>query len=91
MKDNLFAQVNYSARAGQKVTFDVSNDGKVPHNMRIAQADGNYDGPNSVVTDPEIVNAGKKATLSFTPATTGTYKFRCDLHPDQMIGTITVQ
>ena len=91
MKDNLFAQVNYSARAGQKVTFDVSNDGKAPHNMRIAQADGNYDGPNSVVTDPEIVNAGKKATLSFTPATTGTYKFRCDLHPDQMIGTITVQ
>ncbi len=91
MKDNLFAQTSYTVKAGQKTTFDLSNDGKLPHNMRIAQADGNYDGPQSVVSDPEIVNAGKKGTLTFTPASAGTYKFRCDIHPDQMTGIITVQ
>ena len=91
MKDNLFAQTSYTVKAGQKVTFDLTNDGKLPHNMRIAQADGNFDGPKSVVADPELIGSGKKGTLSFTPAAPGTYQFRCDFHPDQMKGTITVQ
>jgi nitrite reductase (NO-forming) len=90
-KDNLFATTSYTVKAGQKVTFDITNSGKVPHNMRVAQADGSFDGAGSVASDPEIVNPGKTATLSFTPTTPGTYKFRCDIHPDQMTGTITVQ
>ena len=56
-----------------------------------AQADGSFDGPGSVVSNPEVINPGKTATLTFTPTTPGTYKFRCDIHPDQMTGTITVE
>lgn len=91
MKDNFFAPTSYTATVGQTAKFDLSNDGKLPHNMRIAQADGSFDGPKSVVSEPEIINLGKKGSLSFTPATAGTYRFRCDIHPDQMTGTITVK
>jgi nitrite reductase (NO-forming) len=91
MKDNVFETTTLTAKLGQKVTYDVTNDGKVPHNMRIAAADGNYDSPESVVSVPEIISGGKKGTITWTPSKAGTYKFRCDLHPDQMTGTITVQ
>jgi nitrite reductase (NO-forming) len=91
MKDNVFETPTLTAKLGQKIVYNVTNDGKVPHNMRIAAADGNFDSPESVVSAPEIVSAGKAATVTFTPTKAGTYKFRCDLHPDQMTGTITVQ
>jgi plastocyanin len=44
-----------------------------------------------VVSVPEIIMAKKTATLTWTPAKAGTYNFDCELHPDQMTGTITVQ
>lgn len=91
MKDNVFETPKLTAKLGQKIEYDITNDGKVPHNMRIADSTGSYDGNDSVVSTPEIVGAGKKATLTWTPGKAGTYKFRCDLHPDLMIGTITVQ
>jgi nitrite reductase (NO-forming) len=91
MKDNLFEPKTISLKAGQTVTFNLTNQGKVIHNMRIADATGNYDGKESVVSDPELVGAGKTGTLKWTaPAKAGVYKFRCDVHPDQMTGTITV-
>ncbi len=89
MEDNLFNPNTLTIKAGQKTTINLVNQGKVPHNMHIALADGNYDNPASITGD--IVNAGKSGTIEFTPPAAGTYKFRCDIHPDQMTGTITVQ
>ncbi len=91
MKDNLFEPKDLTVKAGSSITFDVTNEGKVPHNMRIADASGSYTSKDSVVTAPEIVMPGKKATLTWKPAGPGTYKFECELHPEQMTGTITVQ
>ena len=91
MKDNVFGTKAISATAGSNVTFDLENVGKVPHNMRIAPLDGNYDSPDSVVTDPEIVSPAKSGTLKWeVPKAPGTYKFRCDIHPTEMTGTIQV-
>lgn len=91
MKDNAFEPKALSLKAGQKVTFELPNIGKVPHNMRIAPAGGNYDSPASVVTSPEIINPGKSGTLEWTaPSEPGTYQFRCDIHPVDMTGTIIV-
>lgn len=90
-KDNFFEPKTFTLKVGEEVTFELDNVGKVPHNMRIAQPDGNYDGPGSVVTDPEIVGPGKSGTLTFKPATAGKYDFRCDIHPVEMVGTLTVQ
>ncbi|MCC6381698.1 MAG: nitrite reductase, copper-containing [Dehalococcoidia bacterium] len=92
MVDNAFVPKDLTVPAGQKVTFALKNSGKVPHNMRVADATGNFEGANSVVSDPELVIAGKTGTLEWqAPASPGTVKFRCDVHPDQMTGTITVK
>ena len=89
MQDNVFVPTTLTVKAGQKTTFTLVNQGKVPHNFHIAPADGNYDSAASVTGD--ITNAGKTSTVDWTPPATGTFKFRCDIHPDQMFGTITVQ
>ncbi|MGE0601214.1 MAG: copper-containing nitrite reductase [Dehalococcoidia bacterium] len=92
MKDNAFDSTSLETTAGAKVTFDLENTGKLPHNMRIAPLDGNFDSPDSVVTNPEIVNPGKSGTLQWAaPTQPGTYKFRCDIHPTEMTGTIQVK
>jgi len=91
MKDNSFAPKAFTTKAGTSFSFEAVNVGKVPHNLRIAPLDGNYESPTSVVTDPEIVSPGKSGVLQWTaPPETGTYKFRCDVHPVEMTGTITV-
>lgn len=89
MVDNAFKPDTLTAKAGQKVTFTLTNDGKVPHNMQIAGLDGNFDTPVAS-TNPELVSPGKTGTVDWTPPSPGTYKFRCEVHPDQMTGTITV-
>ncbi|MCC6958542.1 MAG: nitrite reductase, copper-containing [Dehalococcoidia bacterium] len=92
MKDNVFEPKNIAVKANDTVTFDAVNVGKVPHNMRIATLTGDYDAAPGVVTTPEIVNAGKSGTIQWkVPAETGVYKFRCDIHPVDMTGTITVK
>ncbi|HEX6030648.1 MAG TPA: copper-containing nitrite reductase, partial [Tepidiformaceae bacterium] len=87
MSDSVFSQKQITVPAGSPVTFALKNVGKLPHNMRIAAANGNFDDGQAAVTSPEIVNAGRSATLTWTPAGPGTYKFRCDVHPDLMTGT----
>jgi nitrite reductase (NO-forming) len=92
MKDNVFDPKQITVKAGDSVMFDVVNTGKVPHNMHIAPIDGNFDSASSSVTTPEIINAGKSGMIDWkVPAQAGTYKFRCDIHPTDMTGTITVQ
>ncbi len=90
LKDNVFEPKELTAKAGQAVTFTLKNAGLVPHNMHVAPLDGNFDSPQSVVSTPEIVMNGKTGTLTWTPPAAGTYKFRCDIHPDVMTGTIAV-
>lgn len=92
LTDNAFSQRAITVAAGTKVTFQLSNQGKVPHNMQIAPADGNFASKSTVNSSPELINPGATATLTWTvPATPGTYQFRCEVHPTEMTGTITVQ
>jgi plastocyanin len=90
MTDNAFSQTAITVASGSEVQFTAVNKGKLPHNLRIAPANGDFDSPQSSVTTPEIVNAGKTGTLTWKAAAPGTYKFRCDIHPEQMTGVITV-
>jgi nitrite reductase (NO-forming) len=92
MTDSKFEPKAFTVKAGSSVTFETPNKGKLPHNMRIATLAGDYSSPQSVATTPEIVNGGATGKLTWTaPSATGTYKFRCDVHPADMTGTITVQ
>ena len=91
MTDNAFATKAFSVKAGNTVTFDLANSGKVPHNMRIAPLNGDFAAVTSVVSNPEVILNGKSGTLQWkAPAEPGTYKFRCDIHPAEMTGTISV-
>ena len=91
MTDNKFTPKDFKVAAGAAVTFTLPNKGKVPHNMRIATLQGSFDSPQSVVSNPEIISPDKSGTLAWTaPTETGLYKFRCDIHPVDMTGTITV-
>jgi plastocyanin len=90
--DNFFEPGEYVVAAGASVTFDITNDGSAIHNMRIAGADNEYDSDDDAVSDPEIVPGGQDAVVTWQSSDApGEIDFRCDFHPDQMTGTITVQ
>jgi nitrite reductase (NO-forming) len=92
MQDNTFEPMEIFVTAGETVTFTLVNDGRVPHNMRIADANGDYDSDDSVVSEPELISRGESGELTWNvPSEPGTYDFRCDIHPVEMVGTITIQ
>jgi len=79
-----------AAKAGDPITIQLTNKGSQPHNMRFAGADTQLDSGDDVVSNPDVIPGGAAGTLSFTVAQPGTYPYRCDFHPDQMKGEITV-
>jgi len=92
MRDNLFETKEIAVQAGQKVIFNLANDGAVPHNMRIAGPDGKYNTADDTVSSPDIVLGGQTATLEWQAASSaGSIPFQCDIHPGVMAGTITVR
>jgi len=92
MGDSFFESKEVSVEAGQKVTFDLINDGVLPHNMRIAGPDGKYNTDDDVISSPDIVLGNQKAALEWqADGSPGSIAFQCDIHPGVMAGTITVR
>jgi plastocyanin len=97
MKDNSFDPEEVTVSAGSTVTFDVTNDGGAIHNMHIAGPDGEFaedfcEGGGDPCSDPTRVRGGDKATLTWeVPDSPGEVGFRCDFHPQQMTGKITIE
>lgn len=92
MGDNFFDPNDITVAAGAETTFQLTNDGIAIHNMRIAGDDGEYNTDDDTVSDPALVSGGGTATLDWTaPTGAGEIIFRCDFHPIDMIGTLTVQ
>ncbi len=89
--DNFFEENNLSAALGEAVTITVTNDGAATHNMRIAGPDGEFDTEDDAVTDPDAISGGASAELTFSPEIAGAYTFRCDFHPAEMGGQITIE
>jgi len=88
MDDNVFVPNDITVQAGSSVRFRLDNAGVVPHNVHVADADGSYD--NDAASD--LVNGGREGEFQWeAPGEPGTYVFRCDVHPVEMTGTITVQ
>jgi hypothetical protein len=60
--------------------------------MRFAGDDNTFDNADDVVSKDEIVKPGQSSELAMkAPAKAGTYNLRCDFHPVESTGTITVQ
>jgi plastocyanin len=78
--------------AGEEITINLTNEGAAIHNMRFAGDDNEYDNDDDAVSDPELVTGGQDAILVFTaPGEPGTYDYRCDFHPTDMLGQIVVE
>jgi plastocyanin len=92
MGDDFFLPDEALVAAGTIFTFDLTNAGHSVHNMRIAGPDGQYMTADDAVSNPEVINAGGTGRLIWAaPQTRGAYPFRCDFHPNEQTGTITVE
>lgn len=100
MGDNFFDSNDITVAVGDTVTFNLTNEGAAVHNMHIAQPDGNYsddgvcelDGADPC-SDPNAVTSGQTAVLEWeVSGESGTViPFRCDFHPVEMTGILTIQ
>ncbi len=86
--------------AGQPVTFQLKNSGAAIHNIDVGGTsvqDPAYshfctasDATVTACSTPIRIAGGGTGTLTFTITKPGTYHFRCDYHPTQMLGTFVV-
>jgi plastocyanin len=88
-KSIAYTTSSLEASAGETVTVAYSNDSKVPHNIAF------YDSPDGngqqIAMSETITGPGARTEVTFAaPETAGAYLFRCELHPMQMTGTLTV-
>ncbi len=92
MGDNFFEPGELTVAPGATITVNLTNEGAAVHNMRVAGADGDYRSDDDAVSDPDLSRSGESAVLVWTaPDSPGEIDFRCDFHPDTMVGTITIQ
>jgi plastocyanin len=91
MGDNFYAPNALEVAAGEKFRINLSNDGEFVHNLRIAGPDGVYDTDDDLASEPDPQTAGEDGEVVGQIDTPGTYPFRCDFHPVEMTGTITVR
>jgi plastocyanin/heme-degrading monooxygenase HmoA len=82
------------APSDQEVTFQLANEGNALHNVHVSVGgydesicEGSGDDPCS---DPSEIQGGEDGTITFN-LPPGSYEFRCDFHPSEMIGTFDVR
>ena len=100
MGDNFFDSNDITVAAGDTLTFSLTNDGAAVHNMHIAQPDGNYSDEGiceldsaDPCSDPAAVTSGETAVLEWEASdeSGAVIAFRCDFHPAEMTGILTIQ
>lgn len=78
--DNEFSTSELSAPAGQEATLELINEGNSLHNWAI---------PDQDITT-ELIPGGETSTVTFT-LEPGEYDYLCEVHPQQMSGTLIVE
>jgi plastocyanin len=82
--DNKFDKNCLAAPANQAFTIDFDNqDRGFPHNVSIYDKNNG----NKALYTGEVTQGPTKTTYSVPPVAAGTYEFRCDPHPEIMLGT----
>jgi plastocyanin len=91
MADNVFQPADLEVEAGQTFRINLTNTGELVHNLHIAGADGEYETGDDIESEPPFQRAGGTGSLVAQIDEPGVYEFRCDFHPAEMLGTITVR
>jgi mono/diheme cytochrome c family protein/plastocyanin len=93
MQDNRFLRNNLRLPLGQPVTVRIVNQGQAAHNLRVAGPDGQWNTADdqTVPAGGAYLPGGQQAEAALTFPQAGVFAFRCDLHPNDMWGYITVQ
>ncbi|MDO8612394.1 MAG: cupredoxin domain-containing protein [Dehalococcoidia bacterium] len=92
MGDNFFEPKEFTVKTGQKVTYNLKNDGAAIHNMRVSGADNKYNTEDDALSDPTQIPSGGTGTLEWTaPDKAGEIKLRCEFHPTDSTGIIKVE
>jgi plastocyanin len=82
-----FDKTDLTVASGGPVTIDFDNqDANTPHNVSVYADEA---GTQSIFAG-DLVTGPAKAEYTFDAPPPGSYFFRCDVHPDQMHGTLTV-
>jgi plastocyanin len=71
---------------GASVSVEFDNQDTLPHNFAVYTTRE----ATTKVFVGDIVNGQTKTTYQFAAPAPGAYFFRCDVHPDQMTGELTV-
>ena len=86
LKDNVFAPTTLTLPVGATVEIEVKNTGQAIHNMHILSLE--QEGKD--FSSDAMVNPGDDSKFQVKFTKKGTYKFQCDYHVPDMVGTITV-
>ena len=85
-----FEQTELAVAAGTQLTLAFDNrDTGIPHNWALYRDEGHSD-PLAGAND-NICTGPCSGQVTFGPLDPGTYFFRCDVHPQQMMGTLIAQ
>jgi plastocyanin len=88
--DFQFTPDTFVAPAGEAVTVQLVNGGSAPHTLTV-YADAEYTEPVEGADTGRVSGGGAEGSFEVTFDAAGERFFRCEVHPGQMQGTITVQ
>jgi len=90
--DNKFSITNIGINAGTAATVTQQNQGQALHNWEVLSPDGitvlKDDSGKPIAT--QVQDPGKQASVTFTLSKPGVYTFRCQVHPQDMLGRLYV-
>jgi plastocyanin len=96
LRGNRFDPDEITVQGGSTATFEITNEDGSFHNMHIAGPEGDYTEDfcegGDPCSDPNRIAGGDAATLIWeVPDSPGEVDFKCDFHPQEMTGTITIE
>ena len=87
-QNTAFQPTTFTVPAGANVTVDFDNkDAQTPHNFVLF---GGPDASSPALFTGTIITGPATTQYTFTAPGPGTYFFHCEVHPQQMTGTVTV-
>jgi plastocyanin len=88
-RDFAFVPTELEATEGDPITVEVTNAGSAPHTLTVYADEEFTEAVEGA--DTESISGGGSGDFTTTFEAAGKYFFRCEIHPGQMQGELTVQ